>query len=150
METEVRSQNMFPEVILHSKSLHVLLHLRRKNMAHQWLPNINEFFFSLGRLIDTCDSQLHSVSHKFHLSEFLTRRLDEYARTMSIIVTRFNKSYGHLESQRSCLHNLSYILECMLSLRLHFERECLLQDESDENGVLSLEIVVCVNDRDFA
>ena len=136
METEVRSQNMFPKVILHSKSLRVLLHLRRKNMAHQWLPNINEFFFSLGRLIDTCDSQLHSVSRD--RSEFLTRRLDEYARTMSIIVTRFNESYGHLESQRSCLHNLSYILERTLSLRSHFERECLLQDESDENGVLSL------------
>ena len=66
---------MFPEVILHLESLRVLLNLRRKNMAHKWLPNINEFFFSLGRLIDTCDSQLHSVSR--NRSEFLTRRLDD-------------------------------------------------------------------------
>ena len=100
--------------------------LEKKEYGAPWLPNINEFFFSLRRLINTCDSQLHSVSRD--RSEFLTRRLDEYARTMSIIVTRFNESYGHLESQRSCLHNLSYILDRMLSLRSHFEREFLLQD----------------------
>ena len=101
----------------------------------RWLPNINEFFFSLGRLIDTCDSQLHSASRD--RSEFLTRRLDEYARTLSIIVSRFTESYGHLESQRSCLANLSYILDRTLSLRSHFERECFLQDDIDENGMLN-------------
>ena len=105
-------------------------------MAHRWLPNINEFFFSLGRLIDTCDGQLQSVSRD--RSEFLTRRLDEYSRTLSIIIARFNESYGHLESQRSCLHNLSYLLERVLLLRSHFERECILQNEIDENGVLSV------------
>ena len=60
-----------------------------KNMAHRWLPNINKFFFSSGRFMEICDSQLHSVSHD--QSEFLARRLDEYARTLSIIVTRFNE-----------------------------------------------------------
>ena len=104
-------------------------------MAHRWLPNINEFFFSLGRLIDTCEGQLQSVS--CDRSEFLTRRLDEYARTLSIIVTRFNESYGHLDSQRNCLHNLSYILERTLFLRAHFEQQCAFQEENDENGMLS-------------
>ena len=90
---------------------------------------------SIKRLSDTCDSQLHSASRD--RSEFLTRRFDEYARTLSIIVSRFTESYGHLESQQSCLANLSYILDRMLSLRSHFERECFLQDDIDENGMLN-------------
>jgi hypothetical protein len=57
-------------------------------------------------------------------------------------VSRFTESYGHLESQRSCLLNLSYILDRTLSLRSHFERECFLQDDVDENGMLNVNISV--------
>jgi hypothetical protein len=49
-------------------------------MAARWLPNLNEFFFSLGRLIEDCEQQSNTAS--CDTSEFLIRRLDEYERTL--------------------------------------------------------------------
>ena len=68
----------------------------------RWLPNdVNEFFFSLARLIESCDTQVNNISRD--RCEFLVRRLDEYCRTLSIVVSRFADAYGHIPSQESCL-----------------------------------------------
>jgi hypothetical protein len=40
-------------------------------MAQRWLPNFEEFFYSLGRLIENSERQLHSQT----CSEYLIRRL---------------------------------------------------------------------------
>ena len=102
-------------------------------MAAQWLPNTNEFFFSLGRLIQNCQEQLNTAS--YDTSEFIIRRLDEYERTLSILLSRFTESYGHLTSQQSCLENVSYILSRTSFCRAHFERQLSLQsDEQDTHN----------------
>ena len=48
-----------------------------------WLPNIADFFFSLGRLIEDLERQLSSAS--YDSSEFLFGRLDEYKRTLATL-----------------------------------------------------------------
>ena len=53
----------------------------RSKVAVCWLPNIAEFFFCLGRLIEDLERQLSSVW--YDSSEFLFGRLDEYKRTLA-------------------------------------------------------------------
>ena len=96
----------------------------------RWLPSFNEFFFSLGRLIQNCEEQLNSAS--CDTSEFLFRRLDEYERTLSTLISRFGESFGHLQSQQNCLANLSHLLRRTSFLRAHFERHCFLQTDEEE------------------
>ena len=48
----------------------------RSKVVVCWLPNIADFFFSLGRLIEDLERQLSSAS--YDSSEFLFGRLDEY------------------------------------------------------------------------
>ena len=95
---------------------------------------LTSFFFSLARLIESCNTQVNNISRD--RSEFLVRCLDEYSRTLSIVVSRFADTYGHIPSQKSCLENLRYILLRTLSLQLHFERECHLEDNLDDDGPL--------------
>ena len=49
-------------------------------MATCWLPNYDEFFFSLGYLLSTCEPQLNSTPT--NRSEFLFQHLDKYERTL--------------------------------------------------------------------
>ena len=96
--------------------------------AARWLPNYDEFFFSLGNLLNTCEQQLNSTPSD--RSEFLFRRLDEYERTLSTLISRFCESYGHELSQQTCLADLTLILRRTSFLRSQFERHCfLLEDE---------------------
>ena len=48
-----------------------------------WLPNIADFFFSLGRLIEDLERQLSSAS--YDSSESLFGRLDEYNRKLATL-----------------------------------------------------------------
>ena len=96
--------------------------------AARWLPNYDEFFFSLGNLLNTCEQQLNSTPSD--RSEFLFRRLDEYERTLSTLISRFCESYDHELSQQTCLADLTLILRRTSFLRSQFERHCfLLEDE---------------------
>ena len=76
-------------------------------MAARWLPNTEEFFFSLARLIESSERQLKSAS--YDNSEFLFRRLDEYERTLATLLARFVESYGSLPSQQNTVSNLCYL-----------------------------------------
>jgi hypothetical protein len=54
-----------------------------KNMASLWLPNTEEFFETLLRLIETSESNFNSTS--YDSCEFLYRRLDASERTLSTL-----------------------------------------------------------------
>ena len=54
--------------------------------AARWLPNYDEFFFSLGNLLNTCEQQLNSIPSD--RSEFHFRRLDELHKKHSCCCTR--------------------------------------------------------------
>ena len=58
----------------------------RSKVVVCWLPNIADFFFSLGRLIEDLERQLSSAS--YDSSEFLFGRLDEYKRTLATLRAR--------------------------------------------------------------
>ena len=73
----------------------------------------------MARLMESCDTQVNDISHD--RCEFLVRRLDEYSRTLSIIVSRFTDAYGHMPLQQSCLENLRHILCRTVSLQLRYE-----------------------------
>ena len=53
----------------------------------RWLPNFEDFFLSLGRLIESSEEQINLAS--CDTSEFLVRRLEEYERTLSTLIVRF-------------------------------------------------------------
>ena len=89
--------------------------------------NYDEFFFSLGNLLNTCEQQLNSTPSD--RSEFLFRRLDEYERTLSTLISRFCETYGHELSQQTCLADLTLILRRTSFLRSHFERHCFLLED---------------------
>ena len=55
----------------------------RSKVVVCWLPNIADFFFSPGRLIEDLERQLSSAS--YDSSEFLLGRLDEYKRTPATV-----------------------------------------------------------------
>ena len=89
-------------------------------MAARWLPNTEEFFFSLARLIESSERQLHSAS--YDNSEFLFRRLDEYKRMLATLLARFVESHGSLPSQQNTVSNLSYLRNHVSFLRSYFEQ----------------------------
>ena len=57
----------------------------------RWLPNFEDFFLSLARLIESSEEQLNSAS--CDTLEFLVRRLEEYERTLSTRIARFCEAY---------------------------------------------------------
>ena len=98
-------------------------------MMARWLPNTNEIFYSLGRLLESCEEQ--NISRDS--IEFLVRRLDEYARTLSILISRFSESYGHLSSQQPCLRNLYFLFVQTSSYLAQFQRDISLQEDTENN-----------------
>ena len=98
-------------------------------MMAPWLLNTNEIFYSLGRLLESCEEQNISCDS----IEFLVRRLDEYAPTLSILISRFSESYGHLSSQQPCLRNLYFLFVQTSSYLAQFQREISLQEDTENN-----------------
>ena len=92
-------------------------------MASRWLPDNEEFFESLLRLIETAEAQANSAS--YDASEFLFRRLDAYERTLSTPKSRVAESLGWDFSTRSdppeVISQLSYILQRTSALREHYQ-----------------------------
>ena len=58
-------------------------------MAARWLPNNEEFFVGLVRLLEASESNLNSAS--YDNSEFLFRRLDAHEKTLSTLLTVLTK-----------------------------------------------------------
>ena len=113
-----------------------------RNKMACWLPNFEDFFLSLGRLIESSEEQINSAS--WDASEFLVRRLEEYEQTLSTLIARFSEAYGQANSQQTCIAQLHHLLNRTTSLRAHFQQRCLVywieEDENEEqNGILHLE-----------
>ena len=91
-------------------------------------PNYDEFFFSLGNLLNTCEQQLHSTPSD--RSEFHFRRLDELhkkhscccTRSRTINDARIAKTTRIDAVQRvRVMHSLHLIVEKILSLPLSYQ-----------------------------
>ena len=54
-------------------------------MAARWLPNNEEFFIGLVRLLEASETNLNSAS--YDNSKFSFRRLDAHERTLSTLLT---------------------------------------------------------------
>ena len=59
-------------------------------MAAQWIPNVDSFFDSLVRIIRGARS--HLSTDQVDSAEFWCRRLEEYQRTLRILLARVEES----------------------------------------------------------
>ena len=59
--------------------------------ARIWLPNVEEFFVSLGNLITSAQRQRQTAS--YDSADFFVRRLQENERTLAILTLRIEESF---------------------------------------------------------
>jgi len=59
-------------------------------MAAQRIPNVDVFFESLVRVI--CGARSHLSTHQVDSTELWCRRLDEYERTLTLLLSRVEES----------------------------------------------------------
>ncbi|XP_044167224.1 uncharacterized protein LOC122951270 isoform X2 [Acropora millepora] len=116
-------------------------------MAARWLPNTEEFFFSLARLIESSERQLNSAS--YDNSEFLFRRLDEYERTLATLLARFVESYGSLPSQQNTVSNLCYLRNRVSFLRSYFEQRYVVNWDNCDSRDSRAANVLCFEREHF-
>ena len=95
----------------------VVLWVRARGQKHNGA--FEDFFLSLGRLIESSEEQINSAS--CDTSEFLVRRLEEYERTLSTLIACFSEAYGEANSQQTCIAQLHHLLNRTTSLRAHFQ-----------------------------
>ena len=73
--------------------------------AQIWLPNIDGFFMSLGRLLESAEGQRNTSS--YDSAEFFSRRLRENERTLVTLTLRERrtplKKYAHFYLARLSL-----------------------------------------------
>ena len=65
-------------------------------MVAQWIPNVDVFFDSLVRVIHGARS--HLSTDDIDSAVFWSRRLDEYGRTLTLLVSRVAESRPNQES----------------------------------------------------
>jgi hypothetical protein len=98
-------------------------------MVQRWLPNFEEFFHSLGRLIGNSERQLHSQN----CSEYLIRCLDEYERTVSTLLSRLNETYQNMPDVLRSFQDIEFLRNCLGTLCQEFEsRSNNMQDDNCE------------------
>ena len=99
-------------------------------MTQRWLPNFEEFFYSLGRLIENSERQLRSQT----CSEYLIRRLDEYERTVSTLLSRLNETYQNMPDVLRSFQDIEFLRNRLGALRQEFEgRSNNMQDDNCEH-----------------
>ena len=59
--------------------------------ARIWLPNIEGFFFSSGRLLESAEGQRNHASYES--AEFFSRRLRENERTLVTLTLRIDEAF---------------------------------------------------------
>ena len=67
-----------------------------RNKMARWLPDFENFFLSLGRLIEE-SSEEQLISASYDTSEFLVRRLEEYEQTLSTLIAGYSVVYGRAD-----------------------------------------------------
>ena len=101
-----------------------------EKMASRWLPNIEEFFEALLRLIETAELLATAAdSCSYDAAEFHFRRLDAYERTLSTLRSRVAESLNWEMSENTTttenvpavIAHLCYICHRTSFLRQRFE-----------------------------
>ena len=92
--TRVEKERMLTSCVV-NRCLHSTDTRLRSKVVVCWLPNIADFFFSLGRLIKDLERQLSSAA--YDSSEFVFWHHDEYKRTIATLSSRYCETYGCLE-----------------------------------------------------
>lgn len=100
-------------------------------MAVRWLPNVEDFFAGVARLLETSENSLNSASYDH--SEFLFRRLDAHERTLSTLLIRIEQSYYGIPEGQSVIRDLRALLNQTSNLRSHYERRFFLSMERESN-----------------
>ena len=81
-------------------------------MAAHWIPNVDSFFDSLVRVIR--GARTHLSTDQVDSAEFWCRRLDEYERTLSLLLARVEESRPDLAT---FVRDLEILLDTMGNLR---------------------------------
>ena len=89
-------------------------------MAARWLPNIEEFFVGLVRLLEASESNLNSAS--YDNSEFVFRRLDAHEKTLSTLLTVLTSPHDSSSSRMNkSLHSLALTRMSFRDFLLRYE-----------------------------
>ena len=105
-------------------------------MAARWLPNNEEFFDGLVRLLEVSESNLNSTS--YDNCEFLFRRLDAHERTLSTLLSRIEYTYQGIAEAVNVIHDLQTLLNRTSNFRSHFQRRFFLSVEREGNELTPL------------
>ena len=89
-------------------------------MAARWLPNNEEFFDGLVRLLEASESNLNSAS--YDNSEFLFRRLDAHERTLSTLLSRIQYTYQGIAEAVNVIRDLQTLLNGTSNFKSHFQK----------------------------
>ena len=89
-------------------------------MAARWLPNNEEFFDGLVRLLGASESNLNSTS--YDNSEFLFRRLDAHERTLSTLLSRIQYTYQGIAEAVNVIRDLQTLLNGTSNFKSRFQK----------------------------
>ena len=81
-------------------------------MAAQWIPNVDDFFDSLVRMIQGARS--HLSTDDIDSAVFWSRTLDEYERTLTLLLSRVAESRSN---QETFLRDLQMLITFIRDLR---------------------------------
>jgi len=76
--------------------------------ARIWLPNIEGYFMSLGRLLESAEGQRNTAS--YDTAEFFSRRLRENERTLVTLTLRIEEALPNEVELISDLNELVFII----------------------------------------
>ena len=85
--------------------------------ARIWLPNIEGFFISLGRLLESAEGQRNTAS--YDTAKFFSRRLRENERTLVTLTLRIEEAFPNEVDVISDLNELVFIMN---EISKHFDR----------------------------
>ena len=74
-----------------------------------WLPNIEGFFTSLGRLLESAEGQRNTAS--YDSAEFFSRRLRENERTLVTLTLRIEEAFPNEAEVISDLKELVFLMD---------------------------------------
>jgi hypothetical protein len=100
-------------------------------MTQRWLPNYADFSHSLGRLIETCERQ--RPSQRRDAADFNLRRVDEYERTLPILLSRLNETYRDMPFVLNSFYHIRLLGFCLSEIREELESLSNVQESDKYN-----------------
>ena len=93
-------------------------------MAARWLPNLEEFFDSFWRVLTDDINNLNSEDDR---SDYFSRRIEDYERTLRILAARLVEAVPH---------NMSQLLDITATTRIQLEDRAIHRENRDFPHVL--------------